>query len=613
MDVLWRRAGWVAVALAIGFSTPAAPQPPASPPPAQQSPQQQQSQQQPPRPVFRTGANVVRVDVTVTTHKGEPATELTRDDFVLEEDGRPQAIDSFQFVRSDGQPTDDRELEIRSPTHAAAEAARDDVRTFLIFWDEYHIGQFAPAIRGREALMEFVRTAFGPTDLVGIMDQLTTVDSIRFTRDRLALAEQVRALRGRFGVYIPARSAIEEGHMKYPNDMVRLRNEVTMTALASAAAFLGNFREGRKTLLFVSQGIPTYVNGNPNLYEDIVRTANTNNTAIYTLDPGAEVGRRPDSLLGLAYDTGGRPFVGTNRPAVMMPQMVRDASAYYLLGYSSPAPFDGKFHKIKVEVRKNGYEVRARSGYFTPTPGAMERGRKEAEAGALPPDVERALDQLATRSDRAIEVWLGMARGAPGRTRVTLAWKPGGAATKGTMAVSVRASGAADGATFADVTRTTDRGIVFEVPPGQVKLTTRALDAQGNEVDVDVRTITVPGYPDEQLAIGTPVVQRARTPRDVKTLVDGGELAPEVGREFERSDRLFIRFPLYGGADAVASAQLLNRQGALVRELTVEAAGAGAYRIDVPLNASARGDYLVAITGKRGDASVRSLVPLRVK
>ena len=60
-------------------------------------------------------------------------------------------------------------------------------------------------------LTEFVRTAFGPTDLVGIMDQLTTVDSIRFTRDRLELADQVHALKGRFGVLLPPRSAIEEG------------------------------------------------------------------------------------------------------------------------------------------------------------------------------------------------------------------------------------------------------------------------------------------------------------------------------------------------------------------------------------------------------------------
>src|SRR4029079_19422898 len=97
--------------------------------------------------------------------------------FVTEDDA-PQTIDSFELVHVTGEPTDDRSLEIHSASQVAGEAARDDVRLFLIFWDEYHIGQFIPATRGREVLTELVRTAFGPTDLVGIMDQLTTVDSI---------------------------------------------------------------------------------------------------------------------------------------------------------------------------------------------------------------------------------------------------------------------------------------------------------------------------------------------------------------------------------------------------------------------------------------------------
>src|SRR4029079_7167963 len=144
-------------------------------------------------------------------------------------------------------------------------------------------------------------------------------------------------------------------------------------------------------------------------YQEIVRTANTNNTAIYTLDPSSEVGRRPDSLMSLAAETGGRPFVGSNRPELQLAQMVRDSSAYYLLGYKSPAPGDGKFHKIKVRLNKDGYEVRARSGYFAPTVGELERARTEAAAAELPLDIERAIGELAAteRSDRPIALWIG--------------------------------------------------------------------------------------------------------------------------------------------------------------------------------------------------------------
>jgi hypothetical protein len=41
-------------------------------------------------------------------------------------------------------------------TLRAAEAARDEVRVFLIFCDEYHIERLAAAIQGRRALTDFV-------------------------------------------------------------------------------------------------------------------------------------------------------------------------------------------------------------------------------------------------------------------------------------------------------------------------------------------------------------------------------------------------------------------------------------------------------------------------
>ena len=91
---------------------------------------------QPQLPTFRTGANLVRVDVTVLDHRGNPVPSLAPEDFLIEEDGIPQKVTSMKFVEATGQPTDDVSLPIRSREHAALEAARDDVRVFLIFWDE---------------------------------------------------------------------------------------------------------------------------------------------------------------------------------------------------------------------------------------------------------------------------------------------------------------------------------------------------------------------------------------------------------------------------------------------------------------------------------------------
>jgi VWFA-related protein len=583
---------------------------PIRPPAAVQTPQQQQQ-----RPIFRGGANVVRVDVTVTDRNGEPVADLRRDDFVLTEDGVPQTIDSFALVRVTGEATDDRALEIHSSSQVATEAARDDVRLFLIFWDEYHIDQFIPATRAREALTQFVKTAFGPTDLVGIMDQLTTVESIRFTRDRMELVEQVRTLKGRRNLLTPVRSVVEEAQLQ-SRDVWRLRNEVTTSALNAAAAFLGNFREGRKALLFVSQGIPLGGrNDETNRYMEIVRTANTNNTAIYTLDPSSEVGRRPESLLSLAQETGGRPFVGTNRPAQLLGQMVRDASAYYLLGYQSPAPVDGKFHKIKVHLNKDGYEVRARSGYFAPSVGDMERGRAEATAAEIPRDIEQALGELSEtgRSDRPIAYWIGMARGTGGRTQVTVVWSPRGSASRTEeIALAVNATTPGGQSVFS-IPRTTSREVSFDAPPGDLVITTTARNARDEEIDGDVRRVAVSRFADPQLAIGSPIVLRTRTARDVRAISDGTAVHPEVGREFERADRLFVRFPVYGGPGVSVAARVLNRRGTELRSLPVGAVGDGMYQLDLPLGGTAHGDYVIAIEARRASESTRTLVPIRVR
>ena len=51
----------------------------------------------------------------------------------------------------------------------------------------------------------------------------------------------------------------------------------------------------------------------------------------------------------LADNTDGRAIVNRNDLAGGMKQIIKDASGYYLIGYSSTqAPTDGKFHEIKV-------------------------------------------------------------------------------------------------------------------------------------------------------------------------------------------------------------------------------------------------------------------------
>lgn len=274
----------------------------------------------------------------MTDRSGNPVLDLTPSDFELLEDGKPQPITSFKLVEATGQPTDDLSLPIRSAEHAAAEAARDDVRVFLIFWDEDHIGQFVSSLRAREQLTKFVLEAFGPTDLVAFMDPLTTLDSIRFTRDRRALAEHVHRLQGRRGVYVPPRSVMEEAHLHQMRDIEGIRAQITVGALKGALLHLGSLREGRKSLIFISESLGPLRDQAFTVVSDLMRTASDTNTAIVTVDPrGLMVGRaaRPsEALLALSNASGGGAIV-TNDLLGPLRRVVRQASAFYLLGYPS--------------------------------------------------------------------------------------------------------------------------------------------------------------------------------------------------------------------------------------------------------------------------------------
>src|SRR4051812_17910061 len=314
--------GWGLAAGALGLAVALSAQTPQAPPP------------QP--PTFRGETNLVRVDVTVIDRHGDPVTNLTADDFVVDEDGAPQTVQSFKFISADGQRSagDEDSLPIRSPEHAAAEAAKDDVRVFVIFWDEYHIGRMAEAIKGRKALTTFVTTAFGPADLVALMDPLTPVDALRFTRDRRELTQKIAKLEGRFGIYMPTRSPAEE-NMLERRDIARVRSEVTVSALQSAALHLGSIKEGRKAIIFVSEGLTGLGMDQLSLIRELTDTANDNNTGIYTVDPAGLTNGTADVLRTIAESTGADAFVNTNTPEKGLLQVVKEASSFYLLGYAS--------------------------------------------------------------------------------------------------------------------------------------------------------------------------------------------------------------------------------------------------------------------------------------
>ena len=98
------------------------------------------------------------------------------------------------------------------------------------------------------------------------------------------------------------------------------------------------------------------------------------------------------------------------------------------VGYNSTqAPTDGKFHEIKVRVKRRGVEVRARQGIL----GLHRRGcraseRRRRSRSAVPTAVSTALNDLASSRRAADRRTSGSAppQGENGKTAVTFAWEP---------------------------------------------------------------------------------------------------------------------------------------------------------------------------------------------
>ena len=677
---------------------------PAPSPAPQQTPaagQAPASGQEGATPVFRTGINFVRVDVIASDKSGNAIADLKQTDFEVLEDGKPQVVETFKLVKVDGGVTptaDGPPRPIRSDADEELEAGKDDVRLFGVFLDDYHVREGA-SLATRDMISRFVQNQLGPSDMIGVMHPLESITQVRMTRNHSAIARAIQQFRGRKGNYQP-QNDFEQRYANYPSETVeQIRNQVSLSAIKALIVHMGGLKEGRKALILVSEGysniLPPQLRdqiaslpglGNPNrgnagagqndaaedrygffagqdlefYLQGVYEVASQNNVAIYAVDPrglpvfefdiDAAVGPQTDrqflastqnTLRSLAIETDGRAILNRNDLDVGMKQIVRDSSAYYLLGYTSTqAKADGKFHAISVKVRRPGVQLRSRKGYWALTPANLAATTVSAARPATPPAVDAALSALAAavqpKSARLVRTWLGTSRGQNGRTKVTFVWEPvpqgpGGrpvAAIDQPARVLVTAVGP-DGSPYFRG-RTPDAAaasgqsaaraparVSFEVDPGRIQLRLSVEGGASQVLDSEVRELTVPDLTAPQVAISTPEVLRARTLREFQQMKDDREAVPVAGREFSRTERVLVRVSAYapGAATAIVKARLLSRSGQPMNDLPVTppAAGDARSQIDIPLSGLAPGEYVLEIAADApGGGEVRELVGFRI-
>jgi VWFA-related protein len=596
-------------------------------PPANQTPA---DPEQPQPPIFRARVNVVRVDVSVTGRDDKPVEDLTVEDFEIEEDGVPQKVETAQFVRLSGAiPSDHKEsIEIRSPQHAAVEAAREDVRLFAIFLDDYHVDKKPDiTLPLRKSLAEFAKQ-FGPRDLIAIMDPLTPLSHLRFTRSREDLLDRMRTFEGRRGEVFPVKSAAEEAQLKERN-VWELRGGVTLSALHALVAHLGGLREGRKSVLFVSQGPPVPMPGSRSMssndmrLDDVVEAANRGNVTINVLDP-RPLGVGPLSgnyvLRRLSDETGGRAILNTNDPSEGLEKIIEDASAYYLVGYTPPREStDGKFHKISVRVKRRGSRVLAREGYWAPTEKELNPELKPPP----PPGVMAALTDLVQPVDgRPLEIWVGASRGAGTLTRLSVTWDPATAsryANKTATVVEVapldlagKPSGPAQ-TIVSGVSKEAASVATFEAEPGTASLQFTAKAADGIVIDQWPERVRVPAM-HKGLAIATPRFLRARSAFEQRALDTDPNPAPAASRRLRKTDRVQVEIQVYGAAETglEVTAELLNKDGNSLVTLPIPAMQLGKARVTIPVSSLAPATYLLRVQARDGRAETQQIAPFQI-
>src|SRR5262245_58249742 len=156
-----------------------------------------QSPSTPQEPTFRSGVDLVEVDVIVTDTKGNPVRDLMKEDFEIIEEGRPQSVRTFSLVDVPvpaivpNAPAGKLELEPDTTTNASPEG-----RTYVLLLDSE--STLKPPM-GTEILLrtklvarQFLSEAVRPGDQVAVVHvEGTTTDGQGFTTNRALIDRSI--------------------------------------------------------------------------------------------------------------------------------------------------------------------------------------------------------------------------------------------------------------------------------------------------------------------------------------------------------------------------------------------------------------------------------------
>src|SRR5712675_1155047 len=387
---------------------------------AQDAPQSQPSQpsqqtQQPQQPQYRVRvtSELVLVNVVVHDKKGNLITDLKKEDFTLLEDGKRQAISTFDFENVDELKTagaaeatvsgaaPDGAL-LRSNEQPASLNARDR-RLMLLFFD-FSGMQPEDIERSVGAAKKFVQTRMQPADMIAVVSLSTNMRiDLDFSDDKtrvLSVLSSYTSGQGQGfdnGLTGSSEGAAETGgaFTADDTDYNTFNADRKLLALQAIMQTLGKISQ-KKAVIYFSNGISQNGVDNQSALRAATASAVKANVSIYPVDirglqafpPGGEAqnaslhgqsayngaavlndlnsnASTQETLSTLASDTGGKAFFDSNDFGAVFSQVQKDSSAYYVLGFTSTnAMKDGRFRHLKVQLNRPDLKLDYRSGYY---------------------------------------------------------------------------------------------------------------------------------------------------------------------------------------------------------------------------------------------------------
>ena len=366
--------------------------------------------QQAPQPTFRSGVDLIDVDVSVLDKDRRPVRGLTADDFTVFEDGKPRPVVAFTPV--DLPPRD-------LPAASWVEAVAPDVAT----------NRYPP--EGRLIVL--------------MMDRFIATDQRPIARD-IAEAAILQLRQGDLAAVVFATHGIPQN---FTSDRALLLNAVnrpfatlpdgdtgaaggcycgscSLETVANVAEGMGEVRQRRKILIIVGSNISINPLGTcsgvlGSVRDRAMRAIKAGNITVHAFDPAgldvptqgalsreppnymqlrAAALRRRGNIGVLPGESGGR-VVGGNEPASEVGAVFRESSSYYVLGVQPGATkADGRFHQLSVKVARPDVTLQARQGYYAP--GARKSEPKPALK--IPAALAGAVSGVWPKSDLALQM-----------------------------------------------------------------------------------------------------------------------------------------------------------------------------------------------------------------